>query len=139
MNPNHRKYLMRTATLGLCLLAVASVVGCGGGGSRLSAKGGFEPGPSKPPPSFPPPKDVPIDQALVAAAKQEIKALLRSDLPTDRAHAIEAYRMLMPEEATQPIIEGLDGPNQIIRFAAAMAAGDVKLKAAIPRLQAHLA
>src|SRR5438309_1775837 len=109
MTPPRR--ILRAFVLTVCLTAVsAMLVACGGGGGgRLNQ--GFAPGPSQPPPSFPPPRDVPIDQALVAAAKQEIQALLRSDLPTDRAHAIETYRMVIPEEAAGPILEGLDASN----------------------------
>ena len=127
-------------TLAIVILMVAGslLTGCGGGGGGRLKTGGIAPGPSKPPPKVPPTRDVPVDQALVAAAKQEIKALLQSDLPSDRAHAIETYRTSMPEEAAGPISDGLDSRSQIVRFAAAMAAGELKLQSLKPKLNAHL-
>lgn len=125
--------------IGCCLGFAVLAAGCGGGGSggRRGAdnRPAFMPGQSKPPPGFPAQRDVPLDPALVSAARQALQDLLKSDLPSDRAHAIEGLRDTLPAEATGPVLAGLDDSNQIVRFAAAFAAGELKLVAARPKLQ----
>jgi HEAT repeat protein len=124
-----------SCVLGFALVA-AILFACGGGGSGKNL--GAAPGPSKPPPSFPAPRDVPIDPALVATARAELDAMLKSDFPSIRAHAIEAYRDSLPAESEGPILNQMDVNNPIVRFAAAMAAGDLRLSAAKPKLLARL-
>jgi HEAT repeat protein len=87
---------------------------------------------------FPAPRDLPMDPALTAAARQELLAQLRSDLPSDRAHAIEGLRLTAPADAVGPVLASLDDRNQIVRFAAAVAAGELKLAEAKPKLLARL-
>ncbi|QOV87722.1 HEAT repeat domain-containing protein [Humisphaera borealis] len=108
------------------------LAGCGGGGN--AGRGGIAPPPSEPPRGFPPPRDVPIDPQLVASAKAELDKLLAAELAFDRVYAIEGLRYVEGEKASEPIIAQLSVKAQAVRFAAAMAAGDLKLEAAKPKL-----
>lgn len=120
----------------ICVFAVASA-GCGSG--RNLGRGGIAPAPSKPPPGFPVSRDVPIDPQLVSAANRELDELLRSEWPVVRAHAIEGLRYTQGSKSAERIIPLIDNESQVVRFAAVMAAGDLKLTAAKPELEEHLA
>lgn len=120
----------------VCGAAAAAACLAGGCGGRDLGRGGFAPGPSKPPPGFPAPQDVPADPQLVAAARQELNNLTRSGKAIDRAHAIEGMRYAMGGEAAEPVAAALADRSPLVRFAAAMAAGELKLEAARPALRA---
>ncbi len=85
------------------------------------------------PPKPPPARAVPLDPQLRSAARQELAAAAKSSQPQIRAHAIEGarrgYAALGADAATQ-IVAGLADPEPVVRFAAAMAAGELKLEAA---------
>jgi HEAT repeat protein len=144
MNPPHRhvasKFLAAVARAAAVPVALAGLlagpVGCGQKSGVLSTTAQDEDLPFYK--NFPAPVDVPIDPALTAAARQELSAQLRSDLPSDRAHAIEGLRTTLPNEAAPAVLAGLDDQNQIVRFAAAVAAGELRLAAAKPKLSAKI-
>jgi len=115
---------------GALLLASLVLTGCGS-----QRRGGVAPPPAEPPRGFPPPRDVPIDQALVAAAKQELQDLLRADMAFDRVYAIEGLRHSGGPEATGQIIDALTLNSAAVRFAAAMALGDLKVREGLSKLK----
>lgn len=118
----------------LLLGGIAGLVlstGCGGGGGRT---GGVTPPPAEPPRGFPAPRDIPIDPQLVADAKAELDKLLKAELAFDRVYAIEGLRHVEGEKAAEQIVSQMNVDAQAVRFAAVMAAGDLKLEAAKPQL-----
>jgi HEAT repeat protein len=90
----------------------------------------------KEPPAPPPRKDVPLDPALVSAATEELAAASRGNDETLRANALEAMRDVTGDAPTQAILRGLEDSEPLVRFAAAMAAGERKLTEARERLLA---
>ena len=113
----------------LCIALVASVVlaplgGCGGKG-----KGG-EKGvdrPPKQPPAVPPRVDVPVDQGLRDLAWQELSTAKGSPNPLVRAHALEGMKDSVGANASEAIVSGLSDDAPVVRFAATLAAGELKL------------
>ena len=127
----------RTTIVLFCAAALTVwTAGCGGNGGRRG--GGFAPAPSKPPPGFPAPREVAVDAKLVADARAELQRQFKAGQPFDRAHAIEAMRYAMGADGVGPIATALDDPAAAVRFAAAMAAGELKLDPLRPRLKARL-
>lgn len=125
-----RRPISFVRTLALCAIATALAAGCGGNTPR----GGVAPPPAEPPRGFPAPRDVPIDPQLVSAARTELDHLLNAELAFDRVYAIEGMRYVEGDEAAGKIISQLNVNAQAVRFAAAMAVGDLRLKAAKPQL-----
>jgi HEAT repeat protein len=84
-------------------------------------------------PSYQP---VPIDNELRQQARSEILATAKSNQPIIRTHAIESIRLALPKDADARaiLIEGLFDSSWIVRFASAMAAGELRVKEAKPRL-----
>src|SRR5947209_18614407 len=74
-------------------------------------------------PPVPPPRNVPIDEALQAEAREVIKSSLASPDRIIRAHAIEATRQLAGAKARDEIVRGPRDPSEVVRFTAAMAVG----------------
>jgi len=97
--------------------------------------------PPKPPPDYPPAKDEPLDPALRAAAEHEIEQAADSSDPVVRAHALEVMRTVANTPGAQStaagatggsawrahILRGLSDTEPLVRFAASMAAGELKL------------
>jgi HEAT repeat protein len=79
------------------------------------------------PASYPQPKQVAVDQGLSAAAKKEVAQDLASPDPEVRAHAIETVRLTASQDHAPDIIRGLGDAQPIIRFASALAAGEMRL------------
>jgi HEAT repeat protein len=122
--------------LGAAAMTLMIAGGCGGGGSRNAM--GVGPAPSRGAPAIPVQKDVPVDNELAAAARAELARQLVSSLPIARAHAIEGLRYVAGEEAAAQITAGLKDPHQLVRFASAMAIGELKIASAKSELLAHL-
>lgn len=119
-------------------LLVAAVTGCGGKSQQISEddKPGLKW--TKPPAEAPAPperKDIAIDEAL---QKRAMKELLLQAGPSNsailRAHAIEALKDLNLREGEAIILDGLSDRQGLVRFAAAMAAGENHLSQAKPIL-----
>ena len=85
------------------------------------------PPPPKPPPKVPPRKDVPLDPALVNAAREQLAAAARSPDATLRSNALEAMREVPDDVSRQAISRALEDEKPIVRFSAAMAAGELRL------------
>src|SRR5213593_2704672 len=108
------------------LLLSASLLGCAGqGGKRVRPDR-----PPAPPPSYPSAQNVPIDPALQGAAKQEIMLALDARDPLIRAHAIEAVKEGIGAPGADAIIRHLTDDSAVVRFAAALAAGELRLRQA---------
>ena len=107
----------------LCALAMLAT-GCGAGGG---GRGGIAPPKPQeiPPPA--PPRDVPVDPALQASAKEVLIRSLGAQNPAQRAHAIEGLRETQGEAAAPQILPALADGSPMVRFAAALAAGELRL------------
>lgn len=104
--------------------------------SKSSANAG---NPPPPPPQVPPAPGLdpkPIDVSLRAAARAELVAQSTSSDPFLRCNAIEALGEVSPADAAAPIANGLNDPQVPVRFACALAAGQIQLKSVYPRLLA---
>jgi HEAT repeat protein len=117
--------LNRTLLLAMCL--AVSQTGMAADASKTTTK---MPQDSRPIPASPPARDVPIDPKLQAAAQQELNAALASGDRIVRGHALEAAPQLLGDKIKDEIIKGLGDTEPNVRFAAAMAVGDVKLASA---------
>src|SRR4051812_34715009 len=114
MNP------LRSITL---ILSTSLFIGCGGRAKRLDR-------PPPPPPSYPPAQNVPLDPALQGAAKQEIMVALDAPDPLIRAHAVEAVKEAIGPSGADVIIRHLTDQAAVVRFAAALATGELRLRQA---------
>src|SRR5205085_1816324 len=85
------------------------------------------PRPAKIAPAVPPTKDVQPDAELRASAKMVLEENFRSSDRFVRAHAIEGLANSVGAEAYRPIFTGLSDPAPVVRFASAMAVGDLRL------------
>jgi HEAT repeat protein len=85
--------------------------------------------PSPPPPVPPPPaySAAPIDASLRTAAVRELISETASSDPFMRSNAIEALSDVDRSDAADAVMKGLHDPDAPVRFAAAMAAGQMKL------------
>jgi HEAT repeat protein len=125
-------------TIALLLLAlmVAPSAGCAGGG-----KDGKQPvrrtmRPPKAPPPVPPRVDTPVPESLRTQARTELNRLAgQSTSPLIRAHAIELMRTAAPEDVPPHVLRGLDDQAPVVRFASAMAAGELRITDARERLR----
>jgi HEAT repeat protein len=75
-----------------------------------------------------------VAPALLDAAKQEIVNDLQSDDAVLRSNALEAMKDTLPEEAPKYVLAAMNDPSAAVRFAACMAAGELKLDAARDQL-----
>ncbi|HEV2294924.1 MAG TPA: HEAT repeat domain-containing protein [Tepidisphaeraceae bacterium] len=117
------------AVLLLCLV----LAGCAGSGGKQARRTMRAP---KSPPPVPPRVDMPIPSSLVAQAKLELNRLAaQSTSPLIRAHAIELMRETSPDDAPPHVLRGLEDPEPVVRFAAALAAGELRLDEAQDRLR----
>jgi len=117
---------------------VVLVSGCAGGGAGGNKKlfGGKNVPRPKEPPAVPARKDEPLDRSLVEAARQEVTAAAASDDPVLRENAVEAARGLKDPVATPIILRGLNDAQRVVRFRAALGAGEHRLAEARPPLEA---
>ena len=122
------KRIDRYGTCVLALLLCVALMGCAGGGGGTGRKG-VRSAPKVPPP-VPPRANVPLDPGLQQQAKAELhRAAQQSTQPLIRAHALELMREVEPDEATQVVSRGLEDEAAVVRFAAAMAAGELRIDA----------
>ena len=114
-------------------LVLAPLGGCGGGGGGKGKPGKREVRlnqPPKPPPPVPPRADVPVDKSLRDLAWQELSTAKASPNPLIRAHALEGMKDSVGANAGDAIVSGLYDDAAVVRFAATMASGELKLEAA---------
>jgi HEAT repeat protein len=119
--------LTLTGSLVLAPLAGCTKSGGAGGQSKRQVRLSQPP---KPPPSVPPRVDVPVDQGLRDLAWQELSLAKGSSNPLIRAHALEGMKDSVGANGADPIISGLYDEAAVVRFAAAMASGELKLQGA---------
>jgi HEAT repeat protein len=94
------------------------------------------PPPPRQVPSAPTAASTPLDPALRESARQVILSDVRSDDEYLRANAIEALSRVDPNDAQEPILKGLSDPAPSVRYTAAIAAGELKIKLAYTPLLA---
>lgn len=87
------------------------------------------------PPDVPAQQAVKIDPKLRDAAIREIDAAFASNDPILRANAIEAAQDGRGAAAADLFLRGLEDPEPLVRFAASMAVGRLRLAQAKPQLQ----
>jgi HEAT repeat protein len=111
----------------VAVIAVAALAGCGNKNKRDAREVRLNQ-PPKPPPPVPPRVDVPADQGLRDLAWQELSQAKGSPNPIIRAHALEGMKDSVGANAGDAITSGLHDENPVVRFAAAMATGELKLE-----------
>lgn len=120
----------------IALTLVMSLAGCGGKPrSRKPEEHWVRP--PKPPPAVPDRKPVVLDSALMDTARREILSAVNSNDTIVTVHAIEAIRQTPLSgnpDARQAIVDGLNDSASVVRFASAMAAGELRIADAKPRL-----
>ncbi len=123
---------MKSKAIAAIILGM-SIMGC------ASSRRDIPPGAKEvaPPRHLPlPPRPVPtsIDPSLRGKAKVEINEALSSGDEVFRANAVEAAQTGMGSDAAPVILNAMNDPAWVTRFAATMAAGKLKLVSAMPRL-----
>ena len=93
-----------------------------------------DPPPPPPPPGYHRAQPTPIDLRLQGAARRELEAALRSPDELVRAHALETVADVAPADAAALVLPAFNDPSLLVRKAAAMTAGRLKLAAAHDRL-----
>jgi HEAT repeat protein len=128
--------MARARELGTVVLILCMVMGFAGGcgGNRRKANVVRPYKLPQPPPAVPAVQKVPINKALIEAAKQELVKSFGSKDPVVRAHAIEAMQTTVPAEMATQLLAGLSDRNPVVRFAAAMAVGQLEMNDAKPAL-----
>src|SRR5581483_1312400 len=123
-----------------CFVLLATVlVGCaGGGGNKKMLAGRNIPRPKDPPP-VPARRDEALDASLLSAARQELSGAAASDDPVLRENAMEAVRGIRDPVASPIILKGLDDTQRVVRYRAALAAGEHHLAEARAKLEAMVA
>ena len=117
-----------TRSIGLALVVLVVAAGCGGGG-RQGPKALKVPPRAPEAPPVPPVQHVEVDPQLLVSARQEIAQAFQSNDPVLRANALEAAQDALDAPAARDLIlRGLGDGAPLVRFAAAMAAGHMRLK-----------
>ena len=127
---------MKSLRLFVLLSLAIGGLACSGRGGNKELFGGREVPPPKEPPPVPARKDEPLNASLVASARQQLATAAGSDDPVLRENAMEAARRLKDPAIHPLILKGLDDPIRIVRFRAALAAGEHRLAEAKPQLEA---
>ncbi len=114
----------------LLALAVGPMVigstGCGSGGSKPGPAQKLAPQ-AKRPPAVPPVKQVAISSGQVDAAKKILLDTAGVQDSITRAHAIESMRQTDPTFFKSNILAGLDDRAGVVRLAASIAIGELKI------------
>lgn len=110
----------------IALTLVTLLIGCGPRKPKLYR--------APEPPAPPPRREVPVDPARVEAARNELFGAAKSSDELIRAHAIEGIRESMGSAGRNVIVEAFVDPAPLVRFAAAMAAGELRLDNVKPLL-----
>jgi HEAT repeat protein len=108
------------------IVVMALCTGCGPKKPRL-----YE-APEAPAP--PPRRQVSVDPALAESARDVLFTALKSDDELIRAHAIEGIKESLGSAGRRQIIESFNDPSPLVRFAATMAAGELRLPQIEPLL-----
>ncbi len=107
------------------LMLCVALAGCAGGGGKQTIRSMKPP---KTPPPVPKRVDVPVATSLQTQARAELnRAASQSTSPLIRAHAIELIRETSPDEAVPHVLRGLEDGAPVVRFAAALAAGELRV------------
>lgn len=114
-----------------CALLIPAAAGCGGKRKGKSVRMNRLP---EQPPAPPPRVNMPIDPALQSSAKAEMMKALSSSNPLVRAHAIEGLKDAMGPAAAGTIMQYLNDPSGVVRFAATLAVGELRVQQAKPQL-----
>lgn len=111
----------RSAPTRGCLLALLcmTLLGCAAGGGT--------------PEPAPPPK-VAVDANLREQARKVLELAMEHEDPVIRAHAIEGFKEALGSGARTEIVGMFGDKSPLVRFAAAMAVGDLKMAEARPGL-----
>ena len=125
----NRININRIATRSFALTLVTLVVAAGCGGRQQGPKALKVPPRAPEAPPVPPAEHVSLDPQLVVSAKQEIRQAFESNNPVLRANALEAAQNALDARAAREmVLRGLGDGNALVRFAAAMAAGQMRLR-----------
>jgi HEAT repeat protein len=119
---------MRTCLIVLLTLTVA-LAGCGGKSRKMREM----PAPKHAPPP-PPHRPMALDGALRQSARTQIEKSLASSDPYTRANAIEAAQDALGDADRMDIVSKLNDPAPVVRFAACMACGKLRLGEAHQKL-----
>jgi len=130
---NGDRLIGRVLSPGTLAVALGTLIWVGGCQQSLPKSKNDVPLPAQAPVP-PPPKPVALDPALHAAALRILQANTDSTNATLRSNAIEALQQAVPQQAAGAVLKGLTDPNPTVCFAAAMAAGELKLADAHDRL-----
>ncbi len=119
------------------LLAMLSLMcfplGCSPGGQEQDPRArGMRP-PMKPP-AYPKSHPESLDPQLREEAKTQIFQAVRSGQLEERVHGLEAIRQANLTDGSAEILDGLRDPEPVVRFAAALAAGEMRIREAAPIL-----
>ena len=118
------------------ILVMASLIATAGcAGSRKKQAAGRALPPPREAPAAPPRKDMPLDPSLLAAARQELTSAASAEDPVLRESAMIMVRGLGDSVARDIILKGLEDPQRVVRFQAALAAGEQRLAEARPLLE----
>lgn len=119
--------IARLITL-LCLTLTLAIAGCANDRAASEAKDGQKLARRpKLPPTYPVAKAVPRDPALHAQAVAELLAAARSTDVMLRAHAIEGIKDANVTEGYPAILNAMEDRYPMVRFAACLAAGELRL------------
>ena len=116
------------------LVLLAAVAGCHGGKDQLQRD--FNHG--KHLPHVPPAVATPIDPALQARAKAELHTALQSPDEFVRAHALEVVKNVPQPDSDAIVNTALLDRSSLVRKAAALTAGELKLQSTRDRLLADV-
>jgi HEAT repeat protein len=118
----------------LKVLAVLVVLGLFGCEQTAEHDRRFPP-PPPPVPAAPTYHPVAIKPELVQEAEQLLITETQDANPVHESHALEALSEVDPADDAKPILSALSSPEAVVRFSAAMAAGQIKLVDAYPILR----
>jgi len=100
------------------LISIAALAGCQHSPQRIVAT----------PPPVPAVRDVPLDPNLATIARKQLADDMTSSKVEVKVHAIEAARTADGREHAADILKDLSDPQSEVRFAAALAAGELRLE-----------
>jgi len=122
---------MKTGRVGTIILGIALVA------SQAYAKDPLSRKMPDPPPAIPAPPPVvkmPLDLGLRETARVEIERAIKSSDPVSRANGVEALKTGVGASAAGLIETMLGDKDPLVRFASAMACGELRAKSARERL-----
>jgi len=90
--------------------------------------------PPKPPPAYPASAPMAIDPGLRDAAEEEVDKAFHSPTAVMRADALETMRQTRGRQEINNILTGLGDEVVVVRFAACMAVGELRLRQARPQV-----